>query len=38
MPFADDKARRRFEDGLRQAGIPDSAPPAAAERPAAALA
>jgi hypothetical protein len=28
-PFADGETRRRFEDGLRQAGIIDTAPAAA---------
>jgi adenylate cyclase len=34
-PFRDGDVRRRFEDGLRQAGIPEAAPASAAERPAA---
>ena len=37
MPFADHEARRRFEDGLRQAGIPDAAPANATDRPAIAV-
>jgi adenylate cyclase len=36
-PFRDSDVRWRFEDGLRQAGIPDAAPAPAAHRPAVAV-
>jgi TolB-like protein/Tfp pilus assembly protein PilF len=37
MPFRDDDVRRRFEDGLRQAGIPDVVPTTVTDRPAIAV-